>query len=173
MGLLETSLYLGESMEITNVHERQVAASPVAAGRLLDSLSSGEDLMWPPAWPRQRFDRAMQVGARGGHGPIRYEVEAYEPGRHVGYRFRPGIGVFGRHWFDVVPMGDQVRLCHVVRGRAGPAGWLGWNIVFRWLHDALIEDAFDRAEQTLTGTIRQPQRWSPWVRTLRWLLDRR
>ncbi|MEM6931729.1 MAG: SRPBCC family protein [Myxococcota bacterium] len=157
-------------MRITNVHERIVDAKPEAAGRLVDGLSGPADRLWPTAhWPAQRFDRALGVGAKGGHGPIRYVVDAYEPGRHVSYGFVPPTGLHGRHWLDVVADGGGgVRFRHVVFAEAGWVGWLRWALVVRWLHDALVEDAFDRAEQELTGRIRSPAQWSWWVRVLRW-----
>jgi hypothetical protein len=37
----------------------------------------------------------------------------------------------------------------------------------RWLHDALIEDALDRAETATAGRPVPARRWSPWVRLLR------
>ena len=42
-----------------------------------------------------------------------------------------------------------------------------WPLVIRWLHDAVVEDLFDRAEQALGTGPAQPGRWSPWVRLLR------
>jgi hypothetical protein len=44
---------------------------------------------------------------------------------------------------------------------------LRWYTFVEPLHDALLEDAFDRAE----GTKRN--RWSRWVRVLRWFAIRR
>ncbi len=37
----------------------------------------------------------------------------------------------------------------------------------RWLHDAVVEDLFDRAERALGTGPARPARWSPWVRALR------
>jgi len=156
-------------MEITNVHERTIDAPLEAAGPLVDGLAGPSDRLWPSdRWPAQRFDRPLSVGATGGHGPIRYVVDAYEPGRHVSYGFLPVTGLRGRHWLDVVSDGGGgVRFRHVVRAHAGPLGFLWWSLVVRWLHDALIEDAFDRAERELTGRVVDPARWSLWVRALR------
>jgi hypothetical protein len=44
---------------------------------------------------------------------------------------------------------------------------LSWPLMFRWLHDALIEDALDRAEATVTSRPLQERRWSLLVRFLR------
>src|SRR5438128_791395 len=75
-------------MQIVNVHQRLLNASPERVGALIDSLSSRNDMLWPHEnWPRIRLDRALGVGAAGGHGPIRYTVEAYAPGHSVRCRF--------------------------------------------------------------------------------------
>ncbi|MBX2802106.1 MAG: hypothetical protein KTR31_30780 [Myxococcales bacterium] len=153
-------------MRFTSIHECRFAAPVQRASELLDGLSSEEDRLWPHGWPEQRFDGPLAVGATGGHGPIRYSVEAYEPGRLVSYRFLPATGFGGRHWFEVVPLGQEVLFRHVVHGRAGLGGWLLWHGMVRWLHDALLRDALDNARRELTGCSR-PTRWSPWVRVLR------
>ncbi|MDQ3135435.1 MAG: hypothetical protein M3Q76_11655, partial [Acidobacteriota bacterium] len=65
-----------------NVHERILQSPFAAAGELIDKLASRDDLLWPrERWPAMKLDRPLGVGAKGGHGPIRYVVEAYEPGR--------------------------------------------------------------------------------------------
>jgi hypothetical protein len=35
-----------------------------------------------------------------------------------------------------------------------------WPLVFRPLHDALLEDALDKAERDITGMVANPNRWS-------------
>lgn len=156
-------------MRFYSIHRRRFDASREAAGALLDGLSSHQDALWPSdRWPAQRFDRPLGVGANGGHGPIRYEVVAYEPGRRVDYRFLPeGLGLAGTHWFEVVPNHDGVVFRHVIDGHAKFWAWLRWHLVFRWLHDALLRDALDNAERELTGRVERPARYNPWVRALR------
>lgn len=152
----------------TNVHERRLAGDP---GPLIDSLASAGDRLWPgDRWPAMRLDRALGPGARGGHGPIRYFVESYEPGRRVVFRFSPDFPVDGTHRFEVV---DGRVLRHVAEGRT--RGWmiLGWPLAIRWLHDALLEDALDQAEADLAGRplVRRPL--GRGVRLLRAALARR
>jgi hypothetical protein len=62
---------------------------------------------------------------------------------------------------------------HTLEGR--PTSWLrlGWPLCFRWLHDALIEDAFDRTEAELAGVAWEPRPLSLYVRALRRVLSGR
>lgn len=161
-------------MHFYSIHQRFCEGSPEAAGALLDGLASDDDRLWPGnRWPPQRFDRPLGVGAVGGHGPIRYCVEAYEPGRRVSYRFLPGVGLRGVHWFEAVAQEDGVVLRHIIDGEAAVVGWLRWHLVIRWLHDALIRDAFDNAERQLTGRVERPARYNGWVKLLRRSVKRR
>jgi hypothetical protein len=114
-----------------------------------------------------RLDRPLQVGAIGGHGPIRYQVEMYEPGRRVRFRLRAPRGFDGFHGFEILPTdGNGTTLRHVLEMDArGPAVFT-WPLVFSPLHDALVEDCLDRAAREL-GEVVPPREWSLWVRMLR------
>jgi hypothetical protein len=46
---------------------------------------------------------------------------------------------------------------------------LTWPLVIRWLHDALIEDAFDKTENHFLSQ-KKVTSWSAWVKFLKWLL---
>ena len=155
-------------MRVLNVHRRVLAAPRVEAGRLMDCLGSRGDLLWPTdSWPRMRFDRELQVGARGGHGPIRYEVIEYDPSRRIVFRFDRPRGFEGTHNFDLLPYaGGGCELVHTIEMQVSGLAVLKWSLVFGPLHDALLEDALDRAS-ALTGTPFRPATWSAWVRILR------
>lgn len=168
-------------MHIINVHERTFAGPEAvgALGSLIDGLAGPDDRLWPgtPAgrWPPMRLDRALGVGARGGHGPIRYHVVEYQPGQRVVFEFEQrGLarGFVGRHVFDVIGRPDGTALRHVLEADADGAAALRWKAVVEPLHDALLEDALDRAERALTGSVRQPARWSRRVSALMWLLEK-
>jgi hypothetical protein len=150
-------------MKITNVHERAIPN----AGALIDTLASADDRVWPRAdWPPLELDRPLSVGARGGHGPVRYHVVAYEPGKSLVFEFEKGDlsdGFIGTHRFDVA--GDIVT--HTLDMDATIPAAFRWYTFVAPLHDALVEDALDRAE----GIKRH--RWSRWVRVLRWFAIRR
>lgn len=163
----------GGRVDVRNVHERRFAAPPAAVGRLLDGLASADDRLWPRGrWPAMRFDRPLAVGAAGGHGPVRYTVEAYTPGASVRFRFTGPPGFLGTHGYDVGPLGDGgTRLRHTLAMRTAGAARLTWPLVFRPLHDALIEDSLDRAAVAL-GLAPVGAPWSLAVRGLRRVLTR-
>ncbi|HYE76988.1 MAG TPA: SRPBCC family protein, partial [bacterium] len=111
-------------MRVLNIHERDLDATPAEVGRLIDSLSSPADVLWPSRhWPAMRFDRPLQVEATGGHGPIRYFVEAYEPGWRVQFHFTGPEGFLGFHAFVVQEIAPgRTRLRHVLEMETvGPA----------------------------------------------------
>lgn len=160
-------------MKILNIHERELPVPLDRAGALVDSLASREDALWPNhCWPRMEFDRQLQVGAIGGHGPIRYFVDAYAPGRSIRFRFSGPNGFNGHHVYEVIDVGlERCVLRHTLEMRAhGPAVW-SWPIIFRPLHDALIEDSLALAQASL-GQTPLIHKWSLWVRLLRWVVSK-
>lgn len=167
MGLAES-----RGPNVFNEHERVLPVPPEAVGALLDKLGTEEDALWPSdRWPAMELDKPLQVGARGGHGPIRYYVVEYEPGHAVEFRFSGPPGFAGGHEFLVeradLDGAPAARLRHVVALKPmGDARWK-WPLVFRPLHDALMEDLLDRAQATLSGQPVPRSNWSWWVRTLR------
>lgn len=157
---------------IENWHERTLAVPPPAVGALVDSLSSAEDKLWPTdRWPSMVLDQGLTVGARGGHGPIRYDVETYVPGRHVRFRFRSPRGFDGYHEYLVEAdgAGGTVLRHRLVMATHGMAR-LSWAMLYRPLHDALIEDSLDRAALSLGLPLPARHEWSVYVKVLRAIL---
>jgi hypothetical protein len=166
-------------VQVTNVHSRRLAGDANSIGALLDSLSGPDDRLWPRGqWPVMKLDGPLGVGVRGGHGPIRYEVVAHEPGRRVRFRFTGPAGFHGYHEFDVDECSgvDDREPCAVLRHelRMQTMGWatMSWPLLFRPLHDALIEDALDLAALSVGDSPRRAG-WTLWVRLLRSALARR
>ncbi|MFC9997107.1 SRPBCC family protein [Nocardia sp. NPDC127526] len=158
-------------MAVLNIHTRTLPVSEAEAGALLDALASPADRIWPVGlWPPMRFDRPLGVGATGGHGPIHYTVVGYQPGRWVRFRFDAPGGWNGFHEFTIEPADEGVELRHLLTIDPSVGGRLQWALAYRWMHDACLEDAFDRAERELTGSVREPAHWSPYVRFLRTLV---
>lgn len=164
-------------MKIYNKHERKILAPPDEVGGILDSLSGPSDRLWPADdWPPMKFDAMLQEGARGGHGPVRYCVTEYVPGRRVVFQFEAaGLtgGLDGRHFFEVVARRDYTVLRHVVDTDCDFRMWAKWCVLIEPMHDALIEDAFDRVENKLHGAVPKRTHWSLWVRFLRKMRGRK
>ena len=160
-------------MRVRSVHERAFPAPLVTIGRLIDSLASENDQLWPrDRWPAMRFDRQLCVGASGGHGPIRYFVEAYGPGRSIRFRFTHPSGFDGFYGYECHEDGSaETVLRHVLEVNLTGSARFSWPLVFRPLHDALIEDSLERAS-TYVGAATEGRKWSIRVRLLRWLLRR-
>jgi hypothetical protein len=142
-------------MRIHNVHSRELVAPVERAWDLVAGLASEHDVLWPTErWPTTpiEFDRPLGPGASGGHGMIRYDVERYERGRRVVFRFARGSGLDGIHAFEVAPIDPRrSRLTHTFDSR------VGWKLlpVHRVLlaaHDALLEDLLDNAERATGGS---------------------
>jgi hypothetical protein len=161
-------------MIVLNIHERVLNTPVSKVAELLNGLASADDKLWPhDHWHRMKFDRPLAIDAIGGHGPIRYFVEAYEPGQSIRFRFIGPKGFLGCHGFEMEEVSnDKIKLRHVIDMRV--TGWarLQWPLMIRPLHDALLEDALDRAELFVGGQPAQ-HHWSLWVRLLRKVLLRR
>jgi hypothetical protein len=156
-------------MNVVNVHERELPVPPATVGALLDGLASPTNVLWPrQTWPPMKFDRPLGAGARGGHGPIRYVVERHEPGRNVVFRFTGPRGFDGWHGLEVaIAAGGATVLRHRLEMTTRGPARLSWPLVFRPLHDALVEDALACAQAAL-GLPPEVRPWSTWVRFLRW-----
>jgi len=158
---------------ISNIHERKFPFSAAIVGALIDTLATKNDLLWPiHLWPAMHFNRHLSIGAQGGHGPIRYTVEAYEPGRSICfYIHRPPCLKNALHRFEVSSETDgQSTLRHILELDFSGRALLSWPLVWKPLHDACIEDALTCAQVALglAPTIRP---WSFWVRSLRLLIS--
>jgi hypothetical protein len=156
-----------------NIHERHILASSDLVGTVLETLAGEDDQVWPGAtWAPMVLDRGLEPGSRGGHDGIRYTVTAHEVGRLVEFAFDPTVGIDGTHAFTVMDLGDGTSMLrHVLEGRTKGAMLLLWPLAVRWAHDAVVEDAFDRAEAALGVGPTVPAQWSPWVRVLRKVLS--
>jgi len=164
-------------MKIWNVHERRLDAPPDKVGAILDTLSSKDDRLWPnDRWPSMQFDKPLGVGAHGGHGPMHYFVSAYVPGRMAEFQV-DGTGLAakwdGRHLFEVIPRRSHVILRHTIDAVADPKTWLIWFLIVRPLHNALLEDALDRAEKNLGTGPKRPARWGIWTKFARKMLAKK
>jgi hypothetical protein len=98
-------------------------------------------------------------------------VETYTPGKTIRFRFTAPRGFSGYHCLEITDSPQRpVILKHTIEMKI--SGWanITWPLFIRPLHDALLEDAFTRAQIAL-GLAPKPQRWSYWVRLLRWIMS--
>jgi hypothetical protein len=159
-------------MKIINTHKRIINQPISEVGVLLDSLSSKNDKLWPhEKWPPMRFDRALSEGAIGGHGPIKYAVTDFKAGNKINFKFIKPSGFQGNHWFELKEKENKkTEIIHTISMSISGSAILSWPIVIRPLHDALIEDSFDKL-QNITGP--ESNKWSLWVKFLRWALKKK
>ncbi|MEU7901171.1 SRPBCC family protein [Nonomuraea sp. NPDC049152] len=153
-----------------NVQHRVIHASAAEVGAIIDRVTSPDESVWPAAaWPPLVLDRGLVPGSRGGHGPIRYHLTEYKPGRRILFAFEPHSGLDGHHELTITPEGpDRCRLTHTIDSATRGRMRILWPTMVRWLHEALMRDLLDNAERAATGRLSgPPARWSPWVRLLR------
>ena len=157
-------------MKVLNVHERVIQHPIDKVAVLFKSLTTKEDKIWPQEqWPPMRFKEGLKEGAVGGHGPIGYEVTYCDP-YSVKFRFLKPNGFKGTHALFFKEISAQETLLkHTIDMQTTVTGTLMWAIAIRWLHDALIEDAFDKVENQLTGS-NKITKWNAWVKLLRTIL---
>ncbi len=152
-----------DSLKVRNVHSRQLASNP-KNGQLIDQLSSSHDILWAhERWMPMEFPKGLHLGSRGGHGSIRYDIEAYTKGQSITFRFTAPKGFDG--WHKLTLDANNI-MTHEINCQAiGSAIWLWWLI--RPIHDAVIEDCLDKAEAFAAAREVKPRQWSLWVRFLR------
>lgn len=132
---------------------------------MLATLASDDDQVWPAdAWPPMRLNMGLTLGSRGGHGDVTYEVVSVNPD-HVEFAFVPPFGMEGMHRFELEEAGAGTLVRHIIDAEPRGAMRWGWPLVVEPLHDAVVEDAFDRLERAGRSTPRSA--WSPRARRLR------
>ena len=153
-------------MHITNIHERKISAPDRNIGALIDTISSTDDRIWPHEnWPRIKFDRPLEIGALGGHGPVRYTVESYSPGKSIRFAFTKRFD--GYHEITLEKIDETTSLMrHTIKAKTTGLATMTWLLAIRPLHNALIEDLFDKVEMQLSCNPR-PRSWGVWVKLLR------
>ena len=158
-------------MKITNIHSRTIDQPIGAVSKLLSTLATPDDKVWPKEkWPSMKFTNGIEVGSKGGHGPIKYFVKSFTPWSVLEFEFLQPKGFNGIHKLELIPNGKgSTTLTHTIDARTNLIASIQWIVFIRVLHNALIEDAFDKVENQFS----QEQKISPWnwwVRMLRTIL---
>jgi len=158
-------------LKILNVHTRIISQPKAVISELFETLSSKNDQVWPTEkWPPMKFKEGLKIGSKGGHGPIRYTILTYKPEEPIQFEFTSPKGFNGRHWFEIIELKQhKTKLKHTIDINVSGKGLFTWFFAIRWLHDALVEDAFDKVENHfLEG--KKSTEWSIWVKILRSIL---
>jgi len=159
-------------MKVLNIHYRIINQPKSVVAEFLKTLATKEDKVWPKeTWPAMRFKDGLVEGANGGHGPIRYFVKKIMPDESIKFQFTKPTGLMGFHKLEMKEIGEnQTEIKHTIDVQTNFVGTLQWNTFIRTLHDALIEDAFDKVENHFS-TEKKKTTWSLWVKFLRIILN--
>jgi hypothetical protein len=158
-------------LKVLNIHKREIQQPKKIISQLISTLSSKEDNVWPTEkWPAMRFKDGLEEGSKGGHGPIRYFVKKYIVGESIEFVFLKPSGFNGTHTFKIFEINKNTTLVkHTIKMDVSGKGMVLWLFAIRSLHDALIEDAFDKIENQFSKE-KKKTNWSFWVRFLRKIL---
>jgi len=114
-----------------------------------------------------KFKDGIQVGAKGGHGPIKYSVEKYNPNKIIQFRFIKPNGFNGIHKFEITELDkEKSEIKHTIDMNTTGKGTFIWIFAIRSLHNALIEEGFDKIENNFSDNQRSTE-WNMWVKFLR------
>ena len=156
-------------MKVINIHKRLIHQPQESITKLLETLSSSRDKVWPNNnWPAMRFKNGLVLGSKGGHGHIRYTVIDSSPNGSIKFEFTRPHGFKGTHELLVNEIANNTsEIMHIIDMRTTTIkATLSWMFVIRWLHDALIEDAFDNVENQFSAE-RKRTSYNLWVKLLR------
>ena len=161
-------------MRVLNIHKRTLNYPKSKVRELLKTLSTENDKIWPKEnWPEMKFKDGIQLGAKGGHGPIRYSVEEYDPNEIIQFRFSKPDGFNGINKFEINELSnEETEIKHTIDMNTQGKGTLIWAFAIRSLHNALIEDAFDKLENNFSE-VQKSKKWSFWVRFIRKQIEKK
>ncbi|WP_296385762.1 hypothetical protein [Winogradskyella sp.] len=135
---------------------------------LFKTIATSNDLVWPyENWPAMRFKDGLKIGRKGGHGRVRYTIIDFNKGDYIKFKFSKPDGFNGTHELRIeeITLG-KTEISHEIRMNTSFKATFFWIFIIRWLHDALIEDAFDKIENYFLIEKKQPKH-SNWVEFLR------
>jgi hypothetical protein len=158
-------------MKVINIHKRTLKQPKAKIEALFKTLSSENDMILAThKWSPMKLNKGLQVGSKGGHGPIKYFVSAYQPDAFIQFEFTEPQGFNGFHKFEIIaidPILTEIK--HTIDMNTYGMATLKWVFAIHWLHDSLIEDALDKVENQFTNE-KKTAKWSIWVRLLRQIL---
>ena len=132
-----------ESGELLNYHARVIRRPLDEVFRRLTMIGGGLDDCWPLPSVPMKVEGALAAGAQAGHGPIRYELVAIEPGNRIEWRFTMER-LHGRYEYRLATAGDGTLIENVIDGAVRGALVEVWPSALGRLHDWVMERLFDR-----------------------------
>ena len=155
-------------MRVINIHKRRINQPKEKVSLLFNTLASKNDEIWPyEHWPAIKLENGLKIGSKGGHGTIRYTVVEFIEGHFIKFQFSKPEGLIGAHELKLNAVNEtQTELVHEIKAKTSFKAMLLWIFVIRWLHDALIEDAFDKVENHFSDR-QKTSTYSIWVKILR------
>lgn len=156
-------------MNIVNIHKRLVSQPEEEIVSLFQTLATSEDKIWPKKnWPSIRFENGLYMGSHGGHGRIRYTIIEFVEGRQIKFQFTKPNGFEGTHelFFRSISENNTEIIHEIHMNTTTLKATLLWVFTVRWLHDALIEEAFDNIENCFLPQ-KKRTKYSIWVTLLR------
>ncbi len=138
---------------------------------MISTLSSKKDKVWPTEkWPAMRFKNGLKKDSKGGHEPIKYFIKEYKTDGFIEFNFLKPTGFNGTHTFEASEIDENTTLLkHTIKMDVSGKGMILWLFAIRSLHDALLEDAFDKIENHFSKK-KKKTNWSFWVKFLRKIL---
>lgn len=161
-------------MKVINIHKRTIQEPKKKVSQLFKTLATKNDLVWPTEnWPAIRFKEGLKIESRGGHGRIRYTIIEFIEGDYIKFQFSKPEGFNGIHEFKINSIdANSTEICHKIIANTSLKASFFWVFVIRWLHDALIEDAFDKVENHFL-TRKKETPYNVWVKLLREIYKRK
>jgi hypothetical protein len=132
-----------ESGDLLNYHARVVPRPPDEVYRRLSMMGGGLDDCWPLPSVPMKVEGALAPGVPAGHGPIRYELVAIDPGARIEWRFNMEH-LRGRYEYRLAPAGDGTLVENVIAGTVTEALVDVWPSALGRLNDWVMERLFDR-----------------------------
>jgi hypothetical protein len=120
-------------MKFLNIHTRTIHQPKNKVVELLETISTENDQIWPTEnWPKMKFKDGIGVGAKGGHGPIRYMVEVYNPEEIILFRFSSPKGFNGIHKLELKEItSDTTQIQHTIDICTVGIGTWNWLFAIR------------------------------------------
>ncbi len=132
-----------ESGELLNYHARVIVRPLDEVYRRLTMMGGGLDDCWPLPSVPMKVEGSFAAGVQAGHGPIRYELAAIEPGERIEWRFAMER-LHGRYEYRLAPAGGGTLIENVIDGSVTGALVEVWPSALGRLHDWVMERLFDR-----------------------------